>query len=104
MRIPEAAELVKDHVEELALRGYSEAAQEHARRVLPRLLSHLREEGLSDLREVSEEHLVRFAGTFAGLTAKSRETYLGAVKRFFRCLFLAQIRQCRFLDQRPTPT
>jgi site-specific recombinase XerD len=78
-----AAEVIADHVEALRVRGYSKAAQDHARRVLPRLVSHLREEGIADARQASEEQLVRFAGTLRHLAPGSCMAYLGAVKRFY---------------------
>jgi integrase/recombinase XerD len=46
----------------------------------------LREEEIQDLKGVTEEQLVRFAGTLTGLSHQTRATHLGAVKRFFSFL------------------
>lgn len=98
MRIHGAAEdfasLLAAHVEDLRARRLSVSAESHAERVLGRLFSHLREEGLFDVRAVTEEHLVRFARALATketkdrapLSPSSQATYLGAVKRFFAFL------------------
>lgn len=92
MRIRGAAErfraLLVAHVEDLEARRLSPAVRTQARRVLPALFLHLREEGVTDPRGVAEEHLVRFARRLAsqGLAAATQAAYVGAVKRFFAFL------------------
>jgi integrase/recombinase XerD len=90
--------LLAVHLQDLRARRFSPAAQKVAERVLPRFFLHLREEGLSDVRAVREEHVTRFAcrlaseptGGGTGLALASQAAYLGAVKRFFA--FLARRR------------
>lgn len=86
--------LLVRHLEDLQALRRSETTRELARHVLPRLVSHLSEEGLTDPRAVTEEHLTRFAASLAAkqtrqgrpLSSSTRMTYVGAVKRFFAFL------------------
>jgi site-specific recombinase XerD len=77
--------LLAAHLDDLRARRLSSSALRLATRVLPRLFTHLREDGIRDIRVVSEAHLVRFARGLAaaGLSPQSQATYLAAVKRFF---------------------
>jgi integrase/recombinase XerD len=86
--------LLTRYVEELRVRRYSVSSLEKARFELPRLIHHLSENGVSDARAVTEEHLVAYArhlerrttrwGT--PLAAASRASALSTVRRFFAFL------------------
>jgi integrase/recombinase XerD len=81
-------------VEELRVHRYSKSAQDQARDVLPRLFSHLRDEGVSDIQEVAEKHLVSFFAKLRQqknrygepLSLGTQSTYFYRVKRFFSFL------------------
>jgi len=81
-------------VGQLVAHHYSETLQEHARRILPRLFSHLRAGGIRDVRSVTEEQLVSFAHELAmAKTARgtapalqTQNSYLAIVRRFFAFL------------------
>jgi integrase/recombinase XerD len=83
---------------ELRRRRYSRALQERATHVLPRLFSHLRDDGVTDVRSVTEAHLVRFVRRFSRTDTRfgrppSQATmyaYVAVVRRFFA--FLARRR------------
>ena len=102
MPTPAGAEiesLLRTYVEDLRVRRYSLSAQKLALLVLPRFFSHLRDEGIGDLRAVSEAHVVSFARSLAETTTKRRRapftlaslrSYLPAVRGFFA--FLARKR------------
>jgi len=71
------------------LRG---SAQRRAGYVLPRLFSHLGEQGVHDLRAVSPRHLFGFARALCEartppLSPWTRNAYLGTVRRFFAFLY-----------------
>lgn len=86
--------LVARYVEELRVRRYSASSIEKASFELPRLIHHLRENGIRDARAVGEEHLVAYARhlerhvTRAGtpLAPASRASTLSTVRRFFSFL------------------
>jgi integrase/recombinase XerD len=86
--------LVARYVEELRARRYSDSSLEKAQLELPRLIHHLRENGVADARAVSEAHLVAYArhleqrATRRGtpLAAASRASALSTVRRFFSFL------------------
>jgi integrase/recombinase XerD len=88
---PELEELLSEHLEELELHRFSTSNRRLAERVLELLFHHLREKGVDDVREVTEEHLVSFLvalkeskGAFGRpLASGTQSTYLSAVKRFF---------------------
>jgi site-specific recombinase XerD len=86
VRIPAADSLLAAYLGDLRIRRLSRASEAQARTVLPRLFSHLREEGVPDPRRVTEEHLVRFAGTLAQLSLSTRCSYLAAVRAFYSFL------------------
>jgi integrase/recombinase XerD len=81
-------------VEELRVHRYSTSALNQTRNVLPKLFSHLREEGLADVQEVTERHLVSFFAKLREQTTRHGEplslatqsAYLYRVKRFFSFL------------------
>jgi integrase/recombinase XerD len=83
--------LFRAHIEDLRVRGLAEASMGAARYVVPRLLSHLMEQGVHDLRTVKEEHVIAFARELAtrptkrggAIALSTQRTYLGAVRRFF---------------------
>jgi hypothetical protein len=52
-------------VAQLRAHHYSGTLQDHARRVLPRLFAHLRENDVKDVRAATEAHLVAFARVLA---------------------------------------
>lgn len=98
MPTPAGAELeslLRSYVEDLRVRRYSPSARKLALLVLPRFFSHLRDEGISDLRVVAEAHVVSFARSLAETTTKRRRapfalaslrSYLLAVRGFFAFL------------------
>lgn len=81
-------------LEEMRGRHYSFSHQSQAARVLPDLFSHLREQGLADVRAVGEEHLARYARELKHRTTKrgtplspwSQADYLDLVRGFFAFL------------------
>ncbi len=81
-------------LEELRDHRYSKSTQEQTRNVLPKLFSHLREEGLSDIQEVAERHLVSFFARLREQTNRygeplslaTQSAYLNRVRRFFSFL------------------
>ena len=106
MPIPAAAEdvaqtvscfgsLLPFHLEDLRTRQRSLSAQKLAQTVLPLFFSHLREEGVTDLRQVSEAEIVSFARSLAltktkrrgeAFTLASQRAYLVTVRSFFAFL------------------
>jgi len=86
---PEAA--LESYLKELRSAHYSSSLQDQARLVLPRLFSHLRENGLRDLRAVTPADLAAYARSLRSYTTKrgrplapaSRIVFLSAIKRFF---------------------
>ena len=87
---PTPETLFRAHIEDLRVRGLAQASTSAALSAVPRLLGHLREQGV-DLHAVKEEHVIAFARELATRPAKrggtlalsSQQTYLGAVRRFF---------------------
>jgi len=73
------------------VRRYSQAVEDHARFVLPRFFVYLEEEGVRDVRAVTEAHLAAYARSLLRYTTRygtplsvsSRVVFLRAVKRFF---------------------
>ena len=88
------AELVSRYVDELRARRYSDSSLEKAQIELPRLIHHLRENGVADARAVSEAHLVAYARHLEQRTTRrgtllapaSRASTLSTVRRFFSFL------------------
>jgi integrase/recombinase XerD len=88
------AALLPRYVEELRVRRFSAPSIEKARFELPRLIHHLRENGVRDARAVTEEHLVAYARhleqrkTRSGtpLAAASRASAISTTRRFFAFL------------------
>jgi integrase/recombinase XerD len=82
------------YVEDLRVRRYSACSLEKARFELPRLIHHLKENGVRDACTVSEEHLVAYARHLEGrrtrwgtpLSAASRASALTTVRCFFAFL------------------
>jgi integrase/recombinase XerD len=87
-------ELAVRYDDELRARRFSASSLEKARFELPRLIHHLRENGVTDARAVSEEHLVGYARHLerrvtrrgAPLAAASRASSISTVRRFFAFL------------------
>jgi integrase/recombinase XerD len=81
-------------VAQMRAHHYSRSLEDHATRILPRLFSHLRAEGIRDVRAVTEEQLVSFARALAATkTARgslpslpTQNSYLAIVRRFFAFL------------------
>ena len=81
-------------VAQLRAHNYSQTLQDHATRILPRVFSHLREEGIRDLRSVTEDELVSFARTLAKTktargslpSLQTQNSYIAIVRRFFAYL------------------
>ncbi len=88
------AELARRYGDELRTRRFSASSLEKARFELPRLILHLRENGVRDARTVTEEHLVSYARhlehrvTHRGtpLAATSRASTISTIRRFFAFL------------------
>ena len=93
MRTLGAAEL-EAYLGELRSRRFSPSLIERAGQVLPRCLSHLRENGVRDLRAVSEVDLLGWARALARTKSRrgkcpslaTQVLYLAAVRRFFAWL------------------
>jgi integrase/recombinase XerD len=91
---PELEELLREHLEELELHRFSRDNRGLAERVLGLLFHHLREKGVEDIREVTDEHLVSFITSLKTrksargglLAASTQSSFVSAVKRFFRFL------------------
>ena len=79
---------------QLRAHHYSGTLQDHAQRVLPRLFTHLRENGIKDVRAATEAELVSFARVIAKTETKrgklpalqTQNSYLAIVRRFFAYL------------------
>jgi site-specific recombinase XerD len=88
------ATLAAAYVEDLRARRYSPSSIEKAQFELGRLTHHLREERITDVRAVTEGHLVTFARWLAEqptrvgphLAPASRAAALSVVRRFFAWL------------------
>jgi len=77
----------------LRVRHASSSLEGRAKSVLPRLFSHLREQGVRDLRTVREEHLLGFVsklraspGRNGTLAPWSLNAYTATLRSFFACL------------------
>jgi len=57
---PELEDLLRELLEELELHRFSSDNRGQAERVVRSLFHHLREKGVEDIREVTEEHIVSF--------------------------------------------
>jgi integrase/recombinase XerD len=88
------AALLVAYLQELRGRGVSRSLHMRASLLLPRLVAHLKRQGVRDVRSVREEHLVAFAGHLAVVPKKhapldarlatgTQNCYLDAVRRFF---------------------
>jgi site-specific recombinase XerD len=92
--MPELEDALEAYLEESRLHRYSDSYQQHARLALSRLFRFLRERKVEDVREVSEEHLVAFAGSLkssrtrrgALLSDSTLSAYLSSLRRFFAFL------------------
>ena len=86
--------LLTRYLEELRVRRYSASSLEKAHFELPRLIHHLREQGIRDARAVTEAQLVAYARHLEGritrwgtpLAAASRASAVNTVRRFFAFL------------------
>ena len=86
--------LLTRYVEELRVRHYSASSLEKAHFELPRLIHHLRENGVRDARAVTEAHLATYARNLerhvtrwgTPLSTSSRASALSTVRRFFAFL------------------
>lgn len=104
MRTHAAAELHK-YLEQLRAQRFSKALILRAQLVLPRFFPHLRDEGVRDLRQVEEAHVVAFARRLQEqqLSAWTRAAYLSAVKGFFRFLEQRRVILQNPADKLPLP-
>ncbi len=92
--MPDMEDALEAYLEEARLHRYSDSYQQHARLALARLFRFLRERKVEDVREVSEEHLVAFAGSLkssrtrrgALLSDSTLSAYLSSLRRFFAFL------------------
>lgn len=88
------ASLLEAHVHDLRVGRRSQALEDHARLVLPRFFEHMRDLGVSDVRAVTEAHVVSYGRSLLRYTTRygtllsvsSRSSFLAAVKRFFAFL------------------
>ncbi|MDH3227802.1 MAG: tyrosine-type recombinase/integrase, partial [Thermoleophilia bacterium] len=86
--------LLRRYVRELQVRRCSPSSIAKARSELPRLFHHLSEEGITDPRAVSEEHLVDYVRKLSRRTTRtgeplaswSRSAAVSTVRRFFTFL------------------
>jgi integrase/recombinase XerD len=94
-RRPTSAEgVLEAFLEELRRRRYSTSLLDQAQQVLPRLLSHLREKRVRDLRGVTEVHLDAYARDLAASRTRygrppswaTQRIHLSLIRRFFRFL------------------
>jgi integrase/recombinase XerD len=87
-------EAEKAFLERLRAHHYSESLQKQARLTLGRLFSHLRDEGIRDLRRVRERDLIRFLRVLARrkngdgepLSLATLNAYTNVLRRFFAFL------------------
>jgi integrase/recombinase XerD len=90
----EAGRLLAAYVEHLRVNGYSRSHAAHARTVLPRLLDHLRQEGVREVRAAREANLVSFLRRMKSWRSSSGEPvtpwtvfgYLTSVRAFYAFL------------------
>ena len=88
------AKLLDRFLEQRRVRRYSASSLSKARYELPRFFAHLREQGIRDVRAVSEEHLTAYARHLATCTTRrgvplspwSRSSSLSTVRCFFAFL------------------
>jgi integrase/recombinase XerD len=86
--------LLTVYVEELRVRRFSASSIDKTHVELPRLIHHLRENGVRDARAVTEEHLVAYARHLehrvtrrgSPLAAASRASAVSTLRRFFAFL------------------
>ena len=89
--------LLNAYLDELRARGVSLFLEQRARLVLPRLFAHLRDQGVREVRAVSEAHLIAFARHLAAVPKKrgpegaklspgTQGCYLDSVRGFFAFL------------------
>ncbi len=86
--------LLHSYLEELHAKRYSISSQDHARNAVTRFLTYLKDQGLEDVRQVNESHLIAYGrhlstqrsqyGTL--LTSTTLGIHLGNLKRFFAFL------------------
>jgi integrase/recombinase XerD len=88
------AALLARFLQQLRVRWYSASSLSKARDELPRLFGHLREQGILDVRAVSEAHLAAYARHLTAQTTRrgvplspwSRSSSISTVRRFFAFL------------------
>jgi integrase/recombinase XerD len=86
--------LLQAYLEHLRPAGYADSTAHRARTVLPRLIDHLRKEGVRDLRETREGNLVSFLRKVRSWRSRCGERvspwtvvgYLDCVRAFFAFL------------------
>ena len=91
---PSYGDLLAAYVRELRVRNYGESSREQAEHVLPRFFAYLKERRVTDIRAVTEEHVVGWAKHVSlatnrhgePLSPHTRRTYLVLLQRFFRFL------------------
>lgn len=87
-------DLLAAYVNELRVRNYGDSSREQAAHVLPRFFAFLKDRRVSDIRAVTEEHVVAWAKHLQArvnqhgepLSPHTRRSYLVLVQRFFRFL------------------
>ena len=81
-------------IEDLRAKRYSPGGEDQARMVLPRFFAQLREQGVGDLRAVTEAHLAAYVRGLSRqrtkygrpLSLSTRAIYIGVLRRFFAFL------------------
>ena len=67
-------ELLREHLDELELHRFSKDNRRLAERAMELLFEHLRKAGVSDIRQVDENHLVSFINSLKEMEGTGRQT------------------------------
>lgn len=88
MPTQEAETLLREHLGELELLRFSKSNRGLVERVVGLFFHHLSENGIEDVRQIDESHLVSFMTALekTSMATGTRSTYLSALKRFFAFL------------------
>jgi integrase/recombinase XerD len=93
--VPSPQDLLALYLDELQRHHYSKALHERSARVMPLFFSHLRDEGVRDIRGANEAHLLSFARRLKArrnvrdgqpLSLSTQASYMVALRSFFNFL------------------